>query len=172
MCTKHYQRMRKTGSVCLRTPRDFFLEKVDKNGGVPSNGRASGRCWLWTGAISETGYGVLTVRYKRKYAHRIAYEYEFGEIPDGLVIDHLCSVRNCVNPAHLEATTQGDNLRRSDATLPSVNSRKTHCPHGHQYTDANTYYSRGKSGGQTRKCKACTIDRAKRRINDQEGVGS
>lgn len=64
--------------------------------------------WYWTGVLSNTGYG----RYKRKQAHRVVYEREVGPIPEGLVLDHLCRIRCCVRPYHLEPVTPEENTRR------------------------------------------------------------
>lgn len=70
-------------------------------------------CWLWTGTLSMKGYGRFNVTDRNNAAaHRFAYESFVGPIPDGLEIDHLCSVRRCVNPAHLEPVTHAENLRR------------------------------------------------------------
>lgn len=70
-------------------------------------------CWIWDGAIAaETGYGTC----QKKMAHRVVYEREVGPIPDGLVLDHLCRVRACVNPSHLEPVTIGENARRGSHT--------------------------------------------------------
>lgn len=83
-----------------------FLSKVDK--------RADG-CWHWTAALMPNGYGyfrVSTPRRRMVYAHRAAYELLVGPIPDGMVIDHLCRNKSCVNPEHLEVVTQGENVRR------------------------------------------------------------
>ena len=80
-------------------------------GGDPSG------CWLWTGSRTRDGYGLITTReggkQRRSYVHRIAYVKVHGFIPDGLEIDHLCRVRNCFNPSHLEAVTHAENLRRA-----------------------------------------------------------
>jgi hypothetical protein len=104
-------------------------------------------CWLWTGAISSTGYGRLNLY----YAHRIAFELHIGPIPEGMTIDHLCRVRTCVNPAHLEAVTLAENIRRSDS--PSAQrARWTHCPRGHEFTPENTYL---RPDGHGRQCRAC-----------------
>lgn len=83
------------------------------------------------------------------HAHRLAYEAVKGPIPAGLQIDHLCRVRNCVNPDHLEAVTQQENVRRGRV---GENTRsKTHCPQGHPYDEANTY--RNPAG--SRNCRTC-----------------
>lgn len=76
----------------------------------------SDSCWLWTGSTTKAGYGMFGAGRRgmgNLYAHRYSYEWAKGPIPAGLHIDHLCRVRNCVNPAHLEAVTQGENNRRA-----------------------------------------------------------
>lgn len=69
-------------------------------------------CWLWTGHLNSKGYGQLNVGKRLPMAHRLSYEWAVGEIPTGLVIDHLCRVRNCVNPDHLEPVTTAVNNAR------------------------------------------------------------
>lgn len=69
-------------------------------------------CWLWNGP-DNGWYGLLRVGYKNTYAHRFSYELAHGPIPRGLVIDHTCRMTFCVNPDHLEAVTQGENVRRA-----------------------------------------------------------
>ena len=96
-------------------------------------------CWIWTGAIGGPGYGgftgVQTPTHRWGSAHRFAYRVFIGRIPPGYTIDHLCRVRACVNPAHLEAVTFGENTRRAWA----ARQRPDHYPCGHDRTDANTY---------------------------------
>lgn len=114
----------------------------------------TGSCWLWLGALHPTaGYGRIRLAGRGAPtvpAHRVAYELLVGPIPDGLVLDHLCRNRGCVNPAHLEPVTNGENVRRG-VSFSTANRRKTHCPKGHPYDAANTYLVRG----QWRACRTC-----------------
>lgn len=106
------------------TPEQRFWSKVDK----------AGECWLWTGSLHSLGYARLGVDGERVYVHRYSYELANGAIPDGLTIDHLCRVRHCVNPDHLEAVTLAENLRRSPTQPTSVNGRKRRCKRGHEFS--------------------------------------
>jgi len=69
-------------------------------------------CWVWMGTITESGYG----RHRNKRVHKVFYEREKGPVPKGMELDHLCRVRNCVNPDHLEVVTHTENMRRSTGT--------------------------------------------------------
>ena len=100
-------------------------------------------CWRWTGRIDDRGYG----RYgRRSVAYRLAYELHVGAIPAGLEIDHLCRNRACVNPAHLEAVTHAENMRRG------AWGRRTACANGHPFDGPNT------TGGR-RVCRTCAHER-------------
>ena len=110
-------------------------------------------CWLYAKQTVK-GYGRLTVwngqRYERYYVHRVMYEVLVGHIPDGKVLDHLCRTPQCINPAHLEPVSNGENLLRG-VGVGAINAKKTHCSRGHEFTPKNTYvYPSGK-----RKCRAC-----------------
>jgi len=111
-------------------------------------------CWLWTGEIDLKGYGVITIKGKRRRAHRIIYELLIGEIPLGLEIDHLCRVRNCVNPKHLEPVSRTENLRRNVPFRKEV--LKTHCKNGHEFSLKNTKIRIFK-GNPWRVCKKCKV---------------
>ena len=84
-------------------------------------------CWVWQRALYRTGYGAIRRGGRNYRAHRWLYEQIVGPIPDGRHLDHLCQVKSCVNPAHLEPVTKRENERRYHATVP----RKTHCRQGH-----------------------------------------
>ncbi|MGW5427907.1 HNH endonuclease signature motif containing protein [Streptomyces sp. NPDC004059] len=92
-----------------------------------------------------------------RLAHRVSYQLAYGTVPDGLVTDHLCRVRHCVAPEHLEVVTNAENVRRGNAGL--LERTRTHCPAGHPYDDANT---RIRANGW-RDCRACEAAREDRR---------
>ena len=135
---------------------DRFLDKVQFE---PNTG-----CWLWTGSTSRDGYGKFHWSPSR-FAHVVAFQLMNGVIPDGMELDHLCHThdlscfgggtcvhRRCVNPDHLEPVTLQENARRG------FKARKTHCKHGHEFTEQNTI----RDDGHRRNCRECFRIRRRR----------
>ena len=117
-----------------RSESERFWAKVDFNGPVPEHRPELGPCWLWT-AATRRRYGAFYVGRNGIHmmpAHRFAYEFCVGPIPDGLTIDHLCRICHCQEPDHLEPVTNRVNVLRGEG-LAAANARKTHCPKGHAY---------------------------------------
>ncbi len=83
-------------------------------------------CWLWTGPLTRKGYGRFKVADKPIQAHRWAYAYLRGPIPEGLTIDHLCRMRHCVNPRHMEVVTSRENTLRGFGVAAQY-ARRAHC---------------------------------------------
>ncbi len=109
-----------------------FKEKVNIN--------TKTGCWEWDASLNEEGYGQFWIDNKTLRAHRVSYELFKGKIPQGLQLDHLCRVRNCVNPEHLEPVTNKENHARG--LTGKINHhclKKTHCPQGHEYIGNNLY---------------------------------
>lgn len=107
-------------------------------------------CWHWTGATFHNGYGRVKFRGRDTVAHRITYELEHGPIPAGLTLDHLCRVRPCVRPDHMEAVTLGVNVLRGE-TITRRNAEKTACDQGHPLSGANLFVRRD----GRRRCRTC-----------------
>lgn len=114
-------------------------------------------CWLWTAGKTTGGYGQCQFMGKGRRVHQVAYELSKGPRTPGLVIDHLCRVRNCVNPDHLEEVTSGENSLRGISPFIMAMQRKE-CVRGHTYTKENTYMR-----GNCRWCTDCwkVVDREK-----------
>jgi hypothetical protein len=107
-------------------------------------------CWIWRGAKDRKGYARFRDSDGRTVSvHRFAYQNTVGEIPDGMVLDHLCRNPGCCNPAHLEPVTNAENIRRGRQGQPQLS--RTHCPKGHPYDDANTLRYRANE----RLCREC-----------------
>ena len=140
----------------IRIIKERFEEKYIPE---PNSG-----CWLWLACLDQQGYGRF--RFKNKFgikrsypAYRAAFELYRGGIPSGLELDHLCRVRCCVNPWHLEPVTHTENIKRGKWGFGrgQQQKNKTHCPKGHPYSGENLYVYKGE-----RYCREC------RRINDRD----
>ncbi len=105
-------------------------------------------CWLWTAPLDVGGYGRVFVTPRAWKAHRFIYTWLVGPVPWNLELDHLCRVRHCVNPAHLEIVTRKVNQNRGR----NANSEKTHCKRGHLLSGDNVYVQRQNG---SRSCKVC-----------------
>lgn len=148
-CATHYTRWRTHGdplaeSVIVGDDERRFWAKVDK----------TSTCWLWTGQISGDGYGQFAVGRRMAYAHRWAFEAKCGPVANGLQLDHLCRVRNCVRPAHLEPVPQKVNVLRG-VGWGAENARKDECNHGHPLSGDNLRIDRRGH----RVCRACAARR-------------
>lgn len=106
-----------------------FWEKVDKRGPT--------ECWPWLGSKSGVGYGNLKLEArKNEYAHRVSYGINVGPIPDGLMVDHACMVRECVNPSHLRLAT----VKQNNENLPGARSSSRSGVRGvHQHPNGRWY---------------------------------
>lgn len=170
-CRKHYERWYRHGDPLIerslgKAPEERFWEKVDKNGPLIKARPDLGPCWVWDASARDNGYGQFNLYGRMLGAHRVAYLFAKGGVPDDLQLDHLCHThdptclggnecphRRCVNPDHLEPVTQRVNLLRGQGFV-AKNAAKTHCKHGHPFSDANTRIRNG-----TRLCVECYRER-------------
>lgn len=133
----------------IRPPSERFHEHYEVN---PATG-----CWDWTATVTDRGYGTIgeTVapgKSRSIYAHRLSYEMHHGPIPAGLVVDHVCDNRRCVNPDHLQLLTSKQNILRSSA--PEIRRRWLgQCIRGHDLNDPDNVYVRPDNG--RKQCREC-----------------
>lgn len=161
-CTGHYQRWQRHGgpmstpvqSRIVGTPAARFWPKVN----------TQGVCWEWTAGKYADGYGQFNTGQGKTAAHRWAWEYLIGPVPEGTELDHLCRNVACVNPDHLEPVTHGENVRRGAASLRRRS--QTSCAQGHPYDAENTHTTGGR-----RQCRACNRE-AQRRSRARKGAVS
>lgn len=111
-------------------------------------------CWIWTGGLTDKGYGKVFRKGRYVPAHCLSYAIHTGPLDENLVIDHLCRNHACVNPKHLEQVTSGINTLRGFGP-PANNARKTHCPKGHPYDEENTLLHKKRTGRLNRACRIC-----------------
>jgi hypothetical protein len=130
-------------------------------------------CLLWLKAMNHDGYGVTWAEGKTALAYNVAYELKCGPVPEGLELDHLCRVRLCINPNHLEPVTRSVNQKRGLSFPPRAaeNLSRTHCPKGHPYSGENLRI--GPKGN--RRCAECSRVKARlrmRRLRECEKRGA
>ena len=112
----------------------------------------AGQCTVWRGHLDKDGYGIFFFRRLNRKAHRVSYYANVGDIPAGMVVDHVCNVRNCVEPSHLRILTPRENSLDSRSPA-AINARKTHCRYGHSFDKVY--------GGQ-RYCSVCERSKSRK----------
>ena len=131
-------------------------------------------CWLWTGGLDTYGYGQVKHAGRVRLVHRLVWTLLRGEPPADTEFDHLCRVRNCANPTHLDPVTHRENVLRGEG-IGAIAAKATHCPQGHPYEGRNlVVFADGK-----RRCRICRNERDKdwkkrdrrRRSDDPRPVG-
>lgn len=121
-------------------------------------------CWEWQGPLSRGGYGITHLKsMSTVQVHRLSYSVMVGPIPTGLVIDHLCKNRKCVNPNHLEPVTDRENVYRANPSAVQMNVDENRCANGHIYTDVKPEVDR------SRRCMTCRREAYKRYNSKREG---
>lgn len=112
-CRKHYLRLYKHGTL----KRKGFYNTPLMTRLTAKILQAENGCWIYTGAINQEGYGAIRNGPKMASTHVTMYEHHNGPVPEGLELDHLCRIRKCCNPFHLEAVTHKENIRRGNSGI-------------------------------------------------------
>lgn len=116
-------------------------------------------CWVWIGATDTSGYGHAKWKGQTLSVHRIVWLIHNGESPpENMQLDHLCRVRSCCNPEHLEVVTPGENLRRGNSPS-AIAARADQCRNGHRLSESRYISPSGKKMG----CRLCRNERARQR---------
>lgn len=174
-CSTDYARLTYQGLIVTRKyllPPEEAIRNAVSVVYVPDV-QVLGPCWISTGEPGPNGYARLSIQGVRDYLHRHSHRVFIGPIPDKAEVDHLCFIRMCGAPHHLEAVSHSVNTARS--TAPSaMNGRKEVCDEGHALDEANTYIWIGPTGNVQRHCRKCHCARereAYRRRRGLEGPG-
>ena len=110
-------------------------------------------CFIWQGSLDRDGYGTFYFMKKARRAHRVAYYFANGSIPDEMVIDHICRNRNCVNPEHLRCITKTQNTLENSNSVGAINKMKQFCKFGHPLD---------RKYGKQRYCSICSSEKSSR----------
>ena len=136
-----------------------FLPMAERLASKSALGGPDGTCLEWTDYVDPQGYGHIRVGKKIKLAHRVAWEEVRGVIAGGLVIDHMCRNRRCVEVDHLRLVTPRVNALENSLGIAAANVRKTHCIKGHEFSPENTQSEAAPTGihpdKRVRRCAAC-----------------
>lgn len=162
LCNRHYRRAKRTGTLSAFPTKKMTYDAATLVDRLMAHVDRTAGCWLWHGTVEANGYGILKHQGTWLKAHRVAYGVLTGPIPTGLVLDHLCRNRRCVNPDHLQPVTASVNTLRG-VGAPAVNARRTRCKHGHEFTPENTYIWTSSIGRPTRKCRTCHRELSRKR---------
>lgn len=140
--------------------RARWLARIRARVVVDNNG-----CWIWQGFINPRwGYGTTSHRGKMGYVHRWMYKVTHGvQLTREQYVCHSCDVKACCNPDHLWLGTNSENQQDSVRKRRHGETKKTHCPNGHEYTRANTRIIGSASGGTARQCRICTKEYHRKR---------
>lgn len=171
LCAAHLHRQYRYGDPLAGGParqRDV-MTRIQARYAVQENG-----CWLWTHQLNNKGYGLVSTGGGKRAAHVVLYELTVGPVPDGMELDHVCHNadpmcpgglacihRRCVNPAHMEPVTHGENQRRSGAR--QLSCRRA----GHDWTDPRNLYV-DPAGGK--RCAECARQSSRARVPSRKAA--
>lgn len=151
--------MKKEAKIVPELEHERFLSKIKCF--------QSKECWEWTAGFGNHGYGRFNVKGQTFLAHRISYTIFKGQIGNGLVIDHTCMNRKCVNPDHLRQVTRRVNNIENSFSQCAENAVKTHCKRGHEFTIENTKLDR-RGDRECRQCRKMHDKMSNQRARDRK----
>ena len=137
--------------MSVKPDLERIMGYVDQVGPVPRSRPDLGPCWLWQRSKTAPGYAQARIEGTVQLVHRWLYEQMVSTIPAALTLDHLCRVRHCVNPAHLEPVSRGENVLRGESPAAQAN-RQTRCSKGHLLTPGNLV----NTSRRQRRCLICS----------------